>query len=33
MGRLDDIILEELQELREQTEGEIPRERILAAIG
>jgi transposase len=33
MGRLDDITLEELQELREQTEGEIPRERVLAAIG
>jgi transposase len=33
MSRLDDISLEELQELREQTEGEIPRERVLAAIG
>jgi transposase len=33
MGRFDDITLEELQELREQTEGEIPRERVLAAIG
>ena len=33
MGRLDDITLEELHELREQTEGEIPRERVLAAIG
>jgi transposase len=33
MGRLDDITLEELQELREQTRGEIPRERVLAAIG
>ena len=33
MGRLDDITLEELQQLREQTEGEIPRERVLAAIG
>ena len=33
MGRLDDITLEELQELRKQTEGEIPRERVLAAIG
>lgn len=32
MGRLDDITLEELQELREQTHGEIPRERVLAAI-
>ena len=33
MGRLDGITLEELHELREQTEGEIPRERVLAAIG
>lgn len=33
MGRLDDITLEELHEVREQTEGEIPRERVLAAIG
>jgi transposase-like protein len=33
MGRLDDISLEELQELREQTDGEIPREQVLAAIG
>lgn len=33
MGRLDGITLEELQDLREQTEGEIPRERVLAAIG
>jgi len=33
MGRLDDVTLEELQELREQTRGEIPRERVLAAIG
>jgi len=32
VGRLDDITLEELQELRERTEGEIPRERVLAAI-
>jgi len=32
MGRLDNISLEELQERREQTEGEIPRERVLAAI-
>jgi transposase len=32
MGRLDDITLEELQELREQAEGEIPREQVLAAI-
>jgi hypothetical protein len=33
MGRLDNITLEELHELREQTEEEIPRERFLAAIG
>jgi len=33
MGRLDDVTLEELQDLRKQTEGEIPRERVLAAIG
>ncbi|WP_198943807.1 hypothetical protein [Halorubrum sp. SD683] len=33
MGRFDDITLEELHGLREQTEGEIPRERVLAAIG
>ena len=33
MGRLDDITLEELHDLREQTEGEIPLERVLAAIG
>jgi hypothetical protein len=33
MGRLDDITLEELHEVREQTEGGIPRERVLAAIG
>jgi len=33
MGRLDDITLEELHELREQTEGAVPRERVLAAIG
>jgi transposase len=33
MARFNDISLEELQELREQTEGEIPRERVLAAIG
>jgi transposase len=32
MGRLDDISLEELQELRDETEGEIPRERVLVAI-
>ena len=33
MGRLDDITLEELHEIREQTEGGKPRERVLAAIG
>jgi len=33
MARLEDITLEDLHELREQTEGEIPRERVLAAIG
>jgi len=33
MDRFDAITLEELHELREQTEGEIPRERVLAAIG
>lgn len=33
MGRLDDLTLAELQDLREQTGGEIPRERVLAAIG
>jgi transposase len=33
MGRLDDITLEELHEVREQTDGEVPRERVLAAIG
>jgi transposase len=33
MGRLDDITLEELHEIREQTDGEKPRERVLAAIG
>lgn len=33
MGRLDDVTLEELHDLREQTDGEIPRERVLAAIG
>lgn len=33
MGRLDDVTLEELQRLREQTERTIPRERVLAAIG
>ena len=33
MDRLADVTMEELQELREKTEGEIPRERVLAAIG
>ncbi len=33
MGRLDDVTLDRLQDLRERTEGEIPRERVLAAIG
>ena len=33
MGRFDDITMEELQELREQTEGGVPQERVLAAIG
>lgn len=33
MGRLEDITLEELHEVREQTEEVIPRERVLAAIG
>ena len=32
MGRLDDITLEELHEVREQTDGGKPRERVLAAI-
>ena len=33
MSRLDGITLEELHEIREQTEGGRPRERVLAAIG
>lgn len=33
MGRLDDIPLEDLHELKEQTDGETPQERVLAAIG
>lgn len=33
MGRFDDITVEKFQELREQTNGGIPRERVLAAIG
>lgn len=32
MGRLDELTLEELQELKENTEGETPQERVLAAI-
>lgn len=32
MGRFDDISMDELQGLRENTTGEIPRERVLAAI-
>ena len=33
MARLEEISLEQLHELRERTSGEIPRERVLAAIG
>lgn len=33
MGRLDEITLSELHELKEETEGETPQERVLAAIG
>ena len=33
MGRLDDVSLEELRELREQVDEGKPRERVLAAIG
>ena len=33
MGRLDDITLEDLHEVREQTDEGKPRERVLAAIG
>jgi uncharacterized FAD-dependent dehydrogenase len=33
MGRLDDITLEDLQNQLEQTEGKVPTERVLAAIG
>lgn len=33
MGRLDNISLEELQQLKANTRGEVPRERVLAAIG
>ena len=32
MGRLDDISMDDLQTLRNRTTGEIPRERVLAAI-
>ncbi len=33
MGRLDDITLEELQEIKERTDEGKLRERIIAAIG
>ena len=33
MGRLDDITLEELYELKDQIDEGRPRERVLAAIG
>lgn len=33
MGRLDEITLEDLHEVREQADGGKPRERVLAAIG
>lgn len=33
MGRLDDVTLEELYELKEQIDEGKPRERVLAAIG
>lgn len=33
MDRLDNITLEELHEVREQTDGRKPRERVLTAIG
>lgn len=33
MSRLNDITLEELHEVREQTEGRKPGEQVLAAIG
>lgn len=33
MARLDDVSIEELHEIRTQTEGGTPRERVLAAIG
>jgi transposase len=32
MGQLDDITLEELHELREKVEGDVPRGRVFAAI-
>lgn len=32
MGRLDDISFDELHDLRENTEGEMPQERVLAAM-
>ena len=33
MSRFDDIPLTELLKLKDETEGEVPRERVLAAIG
>lgn len=33
MGRLDDVSLEELIELKEEVDGGVPQERVLAAIG
>lgn len=32
MGRLDDVSLDELIELKDQVDGEVPQERVLAAI-
>lgn len=33
MGRLDDVTIEDLHDLREQTDAPTPRDRVLAAIG
>lgn len=33
MGRVDELSMDELQRLRTETKGEMPRERVLAAIG
>lgn len=33
MGALDNITMEELHDVREQTDRKLPRERVLAAIG